>query len=243
MILSGNAHQVEPPALWNECSESHLQPFVVMPATYWSLVAVVSSAPVNVLIGIPVKPFGVAKQRLSPVLSAGDRSALGKAVAANTAREAARTGAGVAIVTGDTGVARWAHAIGIDVIWETAAAGLDGAARDVVAAAAAQDAAWMVLHADLPLIRAADLQAAIDLWEPGRRVIAPSYDGGTSLLMGSEPVEFSFGPGSFHRHLQAAGGAAAVVVRTGLALDLDTPRDFAAAKALGLPAAWDRAAV
>ena len=197
----------------------------------------------DLLIGIPVKPFGVAKQRLSSVLSAGERSTLGRAVAHNTARQAARTGARVAIVTADEGVARWARRIGTEVVRETSGAGLDGAARDVVSAAVERGTPWMVLHADLPLVTAADLEEAIGRWEPGRLILAPSYDGGTSLIMGSEPVEFAFGPGSFHRHLQAAGGAAAVVVRTGLALDLDTPRDLAAAKALGMAEEWDRVPV
>ena len=192
----------------------------------------------NLLIGIPVKPFGVAKQRLSPTLSSSRRSMLGRAVAANTARVAALTGARVAIVTADNGVARWALDIGAGVISESARNGLDGAAADVVEHAAAHASSWMVLHADLPLVTPADLETAIGLWEPGRIVIAPSYDGGTSLVMGSGPWDFSFGPGSFHRHLQAAREAATVVVRTGLALDLDTPRDFQAAVALGMSVPW-----
>jgi 2-phospho-L-lactate/phosphoenolpyruvate guanylyltransferase len=92
-----------------------------------------------------------------------------------------------------------------------------------------------VLHADLPLLAARDLTES---WRAsvGRTVIAPAHDGGTSLLAGTGPFPFSYGPGSFHRHLRAAPGAA-VVVRPGLALDLDTVGDLRVALGLGA-GAW-----
>ncbi|MGI9649274.1 MAG: 2-phospho-L-lactate guanylyltransferase [Acidimicrobiia bacterium] len=188
----------------------------------------------SLLIAIPVKPFGVAKARLDSVLSAAQRSRLGRAIAARTIEQALGTGAPVAVVTGDPGVAAWAATTGAEVVLEQPEMepGLSGAAAAAAAVAVRRESSWLILPADLPLLTVADLEAAISRHRPGGHVIAPSYNGGTSLLMGSGSFAFSYGPGSFHRHLRAAGGAE-VVVRTGLALDLDTPRDLAMARALG----------
>jgi 2-phospho-L-lactate guanylyltransferase len=191
---------------------------------------------VQLLIGIPVKPFGVAKARLSEQLTPAQRSLLGKNIAHHTALEATKTGAHVAVVTASDAVASWARHMSVDVVTESGENGLNGAAADVVGAAG--DLPWMILHADLPLLTSNDLLAAIDRWEEGRTVISPSHDGGTSLIMATGPFPFAFGPGSFHRHVKAAGAGAAVIIRTGLALDLDTPRDLEAANALGMSATW-----
>lgn len=197
----------------------------------------VSSRSVSLLIAIPVKPFGVAKARLQPLLDAAQRSRLGKAVAAHTVGEALATGARVAVVTGDSGVERWAKRLGAIVVREAPehGTGLDGAANAAVAAAGAAGRDWLILHADLPLLSAADLRGAMARSGSARFLLAPSYNGGTTLIMGSGPFPFSYGVGSFHRHLRAAGGDAEIIVRTGLALDLDTPRDLAMARNLGMP--------
>ena len=102
--------------------------------------------------------------------------------------------------------------------------GLDGAARAVVGAA---HGPWAVLHADLPLLHHDDLGVALAAADEVGWAIAPSSDGGTSFLAGIGDFPFSYGSGSFHRHLAAHPGAA-VVVRRGLAVDLDTPADLAA---------------
>jgi 2-phospho-L-lactate guanylyltransferase (CobY/MobA/RfbA family) len=80
-----------------------------------------------------------------------------------------------------------------------------------------------------------DLVAAWAALGPGP-VIAPSHDGGTSLVAGHTRFPFTYGPGSFHRHVAAAtavsASPAAIVVRPGLALDLDTAEDLAVAGTL-----------
>ena len=115
------------------------------------------------------------------------------------------------------------------MIGEPSNGGLDGAAGAVVAASRRS---WAVLHADLPLLRPEDLVAVWEADAPA--VLAPSRDGGTSLFCGSGPMRFSYGPGSFPRHLARAPDAA-IVSRPGLALDLDTPADLATLLALGAP--------
>lgn len=150
---------------------------------------------------------------------------------------AAATGSLVAVVTADPGVARWTKAQGYQVIPEGPehGPGLDGAAGAAVAAALRLGVPWTVLHADLPLVSRADLEAAIARLENHEMVMAPSRNGGTNLVAGSSPFPFAYGPGSFRRHLgRAAGNGArvAVVVRTGLAIDLDDPEDLAGLRSL-----------
>lgn len=189
------------------------------------------------LVGIPIKPFGVAKVRLSGVLGAPDRERLGKAVAANTAATVAASGQEPVIVTGSDDVNAWAGRHGWRTLAETPG-GLDGAAAAVVAAAG--DRPWVIIHADLPVIDTADLEA---VWRTlaANSVIAPSRDGGTSVLAGLGPFPFSYGRSSFHRHLASLNRhqeqAPVVVARPGLAFDLDTPADLR--RVLSMPAgAW-----
>ena len=90
----------------------------------------------------------------------------------------------------------------------------------------------MVVHADLPAIEAEDLDTTMSLLG-SRSILAPSHDGGTSLIAGSTPAfPFSYGVGSFQRHLAAVPDAA-VLIRPGLALDLDRASDLDAIRGLG----------
>lgn len=172
------------------------------------------------LLGIPLKGFGAGKSRLSGVLDTDARYRLGRALADHTLSVATSAGVRVVVVTGDAEVAELAASRGAEVI-EDPGGGLDRAAE---AAATASEDAWVVLHADLPRLTVADLRTALDALVRGP-VIAPSFDGGTPLIGGRGPMRFSYGPGSFHRHL-AAMPSSTVIVRPGLALDLDTADDL-----------------
>jgi 2-phospho-L-lactate guanylyltransferase len=93
----------------------------------------------------------------------------------------------------------------------------------------------LVIHADLPLVTATDVN---DLLDPGADcTIAPDrFKTGTNALALSEPVgfAFAFGVGSFARHLDASRGRARVVSRLGLGLDIDTAEDLEEAIRQGL---------
>ena len=182
------------------------------------------------LAAVPIKPFGVAKRRLQPVLDAASRSRLGKAVARHTIEVLSGAGLEVAVITADEGVASWAAAHGAGVISDPDT-GLNAAARAGVAAA---DGPWALFHADLPILGSDDVDAIIAAVPPSGVALAPAADGGTNVIAGSIPrFEFSFGPGSFARHLATARALPhAIVSRPGLALDLDTPRDLHAARQL-----------
>ena len=202
----------------------------------WKAFPIVTSDASGVLAAIPVKPFGVAKARLSSVLDARSRSRLGKAIAANTAAAAAETGAVVVVVTGDAGVTQWSTDLGYQVVDEgPSGRGLNGAARAAARFAEDRGLRWAVVHADLPLVSAKDLAA---VFHAGTAAIAPSYDGGTNIITGIvTEFPFAYGPASFHRHLAAAPGLR-VISRPGIAYDLDTPADLAHAIRYADDAVW-----
>lgn len=174
------------------------------------------------VVGVPIKPFGVAKARLAPVLDSATRSRLGIAIAARTATMLAASGAVPQIVTSDTGVAAWAGNKGWGVIEEPPGGGLDAAASLVVAAAGLHS--WAIVHADLPTVTAVDFTEVWRRLGPGG-ALAPSRDGGTSLIAGRGPFTFAYGINSFHRHRKRMPQSV-VVTRPGLALDLDTVDDL-----------------
>lgn len=180
-----------------------------------------------VLAAVPVKRFYVAKRRLSPILDATSRSRLGQALATHTLETVAKE-AEVVVLAADAEVEEWATARGWPAMVD-ADGGLDGAAGAAAARAAASGRPWLIVHADLPLLTAADIATAVALLEGGASPIAPTDDGGTSLVGGRGTFRFSYGPGSFHRHLARLTGPVPLV-RPGLALDLDGPADFAAAR-------------
>lgn len=151
---------------------------------------------------------------------------------AHTLAVAARSGGEVAVVTGDPGVARWTKGRDLQVLPEPPGGGLDGAALAAVEAAGRLGIPWAVVHADLPLLDAADLRAVEEALAGADLVLAPSRDGGTTVVAGRlGRFPFRYGPGSFHRHLGRGvrlGARVRVLVRAGLALDLDGPGDLAA---------------
>jgi 2-phospho-L-lactate guanylyltransferase len=186
-----------------------------------------------VLAVIPLKPFDSAKGRLERALDPPRRARLSRAVAAHAAAACDEAGLEVAVVTADPGAAAWARDLGLEVISEPAGGGLDGAARAGAETALAAGRPWCIVHADLPLLSAADVRHVQEAAAPGTAVLAPSRDGGTNILAGHTPFAFRYGPGSFSRHLAAAAGLRRVVlVRPGTALDLDTPEDLAGVAAL-----------
>ncbi len=181
------------------------------------------------IVAIPVKPFDVAKKRLGGVLSNEQRQALSVELARRTANAAIDAGAAPLILSADEVVSDWATSQGYDVLLD------EGSSLDEAAHAAtlfANDEPWVVCHADLPLLRSDDLAQAIAKMRDGAWVLAPSSDGGTSLIGGIGQFDFAFGPASFHRHLaRLSHRTVHVMASLGTLLDLDVPGDFTAAAA------------
>lgn len=184
-----------------------------------------------ILVAIPVKPFGIAKQRLSSVIPTDVRPLLSQRLAEHTLNVVRATVARPVILSADVGVTEWARSTQTEVLLDPGSS-LDQAARGAVDLAIESQSPWIILHADLPLIRPETLEECLDLLQNGRTVLAASSDGGTSLIGGIDPVQFRYGPGSFHRHLaMLSKNDPAVLSDVGLALDLDEPEDLVAAVA------------
>jgi 2-phospho-L-lactate guanylyltransferase len=113
--------------------------------------------------------------------------------------------------------------------------GLNGALRHAQQLAEAGGAeSLLIVPADVPLIDQSDLSAVLDASAVASLVIVPDRAAqGTNALLLTPPRVLgpSFGEASLARHLQFAHEArmtVALIERTGLELDLDTPADVAA---------------
>ena len=179
------------------------------------------------IVIIPVKSFSLGKQRLAGAVDPQVRVRLGKALAQNVASTVIDAGQMPLIVTAAPDVAEWATKSGFSSLPDPDD-GLDMAARTGMEWALQSGSFWLVVHSDLPLIETSDIEALARPLDDGRDVIAPSADGGTSAIGSRDRVEFAFGAASFHRHLSTLTDPD-VVARRGLLLDVDSPRDLAAA--------------
>lgn len=176
---------------------------------------------------VPVKAFGEAKLRLAPALSPGQRRRLARTMATRVVRSAA--GMAVAVVCDDTEVAQWARSLGALVIWEPGR-GLNGAVQEGVSRLGVMGVESVVVAAgDLPL--ATDLHWVTEF--DGITLVPDRRRDGTNVIC--VPVRagfnFSYGPGSFSRHLAEAervGTAVRVVHSSPLAWDVDLPEDLTA---------------
>jgi 2-phospho-L-lactate guanylyltransferase len=92
----------------------------------------------------------------------------------------------------------------------------------------------LFLLGDQPLLEPADVMRALSLHDRDGVVLVPSAtDRGTAAIVveARQPFAFSFGEGSFRRHLDAAGKLgldARVLMAASLAQDIDRPEDLAA---------------
>jgi 2-phospho-L-lactate guanylyltransferase len=176
---------------------------------------------------VPVKAFRQAKLRLAPAMSPPARAALAQEMATRVVASAA--GLPVAVVCDDPEVAAWARGLGALVIWEPGR-GLNGAVQEGVTRLGAAGAGLVVVAAgDLPL--ATDLRWVTHF--PGVTIVPDRRRDGTNVLAvpTSAGFAFSYGPGSFARHLDEArrlGLPIRVIGSSPLAWDVDVPDDLAA---------------
>lgn len=102
-------------------------------------------------------------------------------------------------------------------------------------AAMARTGRLLVIHGDLPLVAADDIEALIAAAGQGVAIAPDRHGSGTNALaiVDEGGFAFAFGEDSCRRHQHAADGVAVIVNRPGLAMDIDTPEDLAAARAAG----------
>jgi 2-phospho-L-lactate guanylyltransferase len=179
-------------------------------------------------IAVPVKSLARAKSRLAPVLAPLERAALSLALLEDVLDAALGVpGWEVWVISPDEAVLEIAVRRGATPIPEVKPP-LAAAVRQAEQEAAVRGlTALAVLPADLPLLRAEELAAALQTLGPV--VASPATTGGgTNLLLRRPPraIPARFGPDSFRKHEQSArsrGLPFSVVEAPGLAFDLDLP--------------------
>jgi 2-phospho-L-lactate/phosphoenolpyruvate guanylyltransferase len=192
---------------------------------------------------IPVKRFGVAKQRLLEALDRPGRAALVKAMLDDVlaATLSAELTERVIVVTGERRAERIAlsrprrAAPPLEVFRDPQDLGHSEAATlGIVRAKALGAGCVALLPGDCPLLDPAELDAALERMRSGRVAIVPDRHGtGTNALLLAPPdaIGPAFGPSSCARHAdraRRAGHEVAVQPLDSLGLDIDTPDDLAA---------------
>jgi 2-phospho-L-lactate/phosphoenolpyruvate guanylyltransferase len=187
---------------------------------------------------VPVKPLGVALGRLARVLDALARRELQMGMLADVLSTCHATASlcEVLVVTADPEAADLARTHGARVIADhEPPQGMNPAViRGLAAAIECGADAALVLTADLPVARVADLEAVIATAIDHEGVtLVPSHDGtGTNALLVWPPDIFvpELGIGSRARHREQAirrHVALHELERPEIALDVDTPADLA----------------
>ena len=186
---------------------------------------------------IPAKGFANAKQRLSAWLSAEERALLAETMLRDVLAEtlAAQGLEAVYVVTGNARVRAIADALGARVIVEEQEDGETGAvtfALDELKRRGFEAA--LVIPADMPLARAADIESVVAQAPAQNRfaLLVPSHDRmGTNALLLAPPdaIALRFGYDSFTYHAGQAvdrGVPLKLVENERIALDIDEPQDL-----------------
>jgi 2-phospho-L-lactate guanylyltransferase len=192
---------------------------------------------------IPVKRFGVAKQRLLETLDPPRRVPLVKAMLADVlaATASAELVERMIVVTGERRAERIAlreaqrTTTPLEVFRDPQDAGHPEAATLGIIRAKALGAECVVLlPGDCPLLDPGELDTALERMRSGRVGVVPDRHGtGTNALLLSPPdaIAPGFGRQSRARHTERArraGQEVAIEPLGSLALDVDTPDDLAA---------------
>lgn len=178
----------------------------------------------SAVVLLPIKSFGEAKHRLSPVLDALERAALARELASRVVRAARDLP--VVIVCDDDEVADWGKGVGASVLWRPGV-GLNGAVAAGVDALRSDYEEVIVAHADLPQAR--DLTVVRGF--AGITLVPDRHRDGTNVICIPTDCDFRFayGAGSFARHrdeVARLGLALRVLTDTALGWDIDTPDDL-----------------
>ena len=188
---------------------------------------------------IPVKGFGNAKQRLSPLLDAADRELFAEVMFRDVLKQVlkARGLVETYVVTGDNKVAEIAASLGAQLIREKAEKGETDAvdfARGELKQLGRE--AVLIIPGDMPLVRSADIEEVLAQVPEGAgspfALLVPSHDRmGTNALLLAPPdvIKLRFGYDSFTYHmsqLSAQGLPHRFIENERMALDIDEPKDL-----------------
>jgi 2-phospho-L-lactate/phosphoenolpyruvate guanylyltransferase len=187
------------------------------------------------VILIPVKNLSQAKQRLAAVLDQGSRTELAQAmlhdVAAAIASWSGRPAC--ALVTSDEFAIEIARQYDFEMIADPANPGETGAIEMATRACVERGIDFtLVIPADIPLIRARELEEIMSRAPVEGSLLVPAADGRGTNAAYRRPADLfplRFGNDSFKPHFaaaQASGKSCLVVQLPGIALDVDSPADL-----------------
>lgn len=185
----------------------------------------------NVTVVVLARDPRTAKTRLRSALGQAARGRLAAAMLDDVLAAAVATGWPVLVVTDARSIAGRARAAGARATVVDARGTRDGARRGVSRALRDGAGAVLIVAADVPLVRAADLRRIAGAGRRSEIVIVPDRGrSGTNALYLRPPSRIAprFGPSSFAAHRKAAGAAGRVLAISRLALDVDTPADLEA---------------
>ena len=178
---------------------------------------------------IPVKPFGEAKQRLTPALNSRQRAQLAEDMFRHVVGVASAVfGAqNLIVISRSQEVLAIAKSESALAVPENNLSDLNSALLQAATFAETRGASKvLVLASDLPLLEADDLAELAK----HACVIAPDrHCRGTNALLWPVTLPFAFGENSFARHLAIAANASLhpqTITRTGLAYDVDVLEDL-----------------
>jgi 2-phospho-L-lactate guanylyltransferase len=187
---------------------------------------------------LPVKRFGLAKQRLAERLSPEQREALAQAMVTDVlgALVISRRLDEVLVITNEPTVVSIAEPLGATIAPDHRDAGQSAAAAIGVEYAKRNGFERVLLvPGDCPALDRDELDALLDEHtdSPSVVIVPDRHGAGTNALLLAPPdvIAPSFGPESFERHREladAAGVTSAVARPATLLIDIDTPADLAA---------------
>ncbi len=192
----------------------------------------------SIWVIIPVKPLARAKSRLAPVLSPEQRSQLAELLMRHAIRvvKPIKEVAGVLVISRDTKALSIARDMGAHTVQESGTPELNHALmRATQVVRGFRGDAVLILPADLPLISPEDVIGMIELGHEDNSIViaTDSREDGTNAMLTRPPglIPYSYGVGSYQRHMMAAREVGAVVRRfhsERLMLDIDVPTDLEA---------------
>lgn len=192
----------------------------------------------SIWVIIPVKPLSRGKSRLSDVLSPDERQQLSERLFRHvlTAVKETPQVAGTLVISRDPRALAIARDMSAHTVQESGAPELNNALmRATQVVGGWRGGAVLILPADLPLVTPEDLTSMIALGEENQTVVIATdqHDDGTNAMLIRPPglIQYAYGTGSFHRHMElakTAGATVRVFQSNRLALDIDMPADLEA---------------